>query len=187
MFARTERLLLRPAWAEDAPALFEGINDQGIVRNLASAPWPYSLDDAAKFVATPRSPREPALLIFLRTQAAPRLVGSIGLARTGCGATEIGYWVARPWWGHGFASEAGQAVIAIARHGLRLDRLVAGHFLDNPASGRVLRKLGFRPTGAIRARHSAGRGEDVPSAEFELDLLDSAVTCPPDPCDMLAA
>jgi hypothetical protein len=46
MFARTERLLLRPGWAEDAPALRQAIADEMVVRNLAVAPWPYSLRDA---------------------------------------------------------------------------------------------------------------------------------------------
>ena len=54
MFARTPRLLLRPGWSEDAPALYEAIRDQGIVRNLATAPWPYQLSDAEAFLARER-------------------------------------------------------------------------------------------------------------------------------------
>jgi RimJ/RimL family protein N-acetyltransferase len=72
--------------------------------------------------------------------------------------------------GRGYASEAGHALIGFARHVLRLDRLVAGHFLDNPASGSVLRKLGFQPTGRIGMRHSLARGEETPMAEFLLEL-----------------
>ena len=53
MFARTERLLLRPGWAEDAPALAAAIADEMIVRNLATAPWPYRLRDAEAFLAQP--------------------------------------------------------------------------------------------------------------------------------------
>ena len=49
-------------------------------------------------------------------------------------------------------------------------RLVASHFLDNPASGRVLRKLGFVPTGTVRKRHSCGRGGEAPTAEYALAL-----------------
>ena len=52
MFARTERLLLRPGWAEDAPALARAIGDEMIVRNLAVVPWPYSLRDAEAFLAS---------------------------------------------------------------------------------------------------------------------------------------
>src|SRR4029453_3588759 len=54
MFARTERLLLRPGWAEDAPALARAIADEQVVRNLATAPWPFALEDAEAFLAAPR-------------------------------------------------------------------------------------------------------------------------------------
>ena len=57
-----------------------------------------------------------------------------------------------------------------ARRGLRLKRLGAGHFLDNPASGRVLAKLGFRPKGGVVPRFSAGRGEAAPCRLLELEL-----------------
>ena len=170
MFATTERLLLRPAWAEDAPAIYRGIADEAIVRNLAKAPWPYSLADAEAFAAMERSPSEPAMLILLRTANAPELVGSIGFGRDPNGQLEFGYWIARPHWGRGYATEAGRAVIAAAQGSLRIARLGSGHFLDNPASGRVLQKLGFRPTGQIVPRFSLGRGESAPCRLFELEL-----------------
>ena len=67
------------------------------------------------------------------------------------------------------------AVLAIARHALRLGRLRAGHFIDNPASGRVLAKLGFRPTDRVALRHSRGRGCAAPCAIFELDLSQARI------------
>jgi len=173
MFARTERLLLRPGWREDAPALFKAIADERIVRNLAQAPWPYRPADAQAFLMRERGPHEPACLIFLRTQGAPQLIGGIGLGRTDEGETELGYWIARPYWGLGFATEAGRAVVANARETLRLERLVAGHFLDNPASARVLCKLGFRPTGDTVRRYSAGRGVEAACRTFTLDLAET--------------
>ena len=174
MFARTERLLLRPGWSEDAPALFHAIADEAIVRNLASAPWPYSPADAEAFLARERDPTEPAALIFLRRPGGPELIGTIGVGRRPDGDHEFGYWIARPHWGRGYATEAGRAVIAAARASLRLPRLTAGHFLDNPASGRVLEKLGFRPTGAVAQYFSAGRREAAPCKLFSIDLLSAA-------------
>ena len=173
MFARTERLLLRPGWAEDAPALHAAIADEAIVRNLASAPWPYSLRDAETFLAAEREPSSTGLLAFRRTLGAPQLVGCAGFGRRPDGEVELGYWIARPSWGFGYATEAGQAIVEIARS-LRLPRLHAGHFIDNPASGRVLCKLGFRPTGAVLPRFSAGRGTAAPCKLFELDLSTDA-------------
>jgi RimJ/RimL family protein N-acetyltransferase len=170
MFARTERLLLRPAWEEDAGALFHAIGDERIVRNLATAPWPYLPEHARAWAATERPANRPASLIFRRASGALELVGGIGIHDTPEGEVELGYWIARDHWGRGYASEAGRTVVGFARGVLKLERLVAGHFLDNPASGSVLRKLGFQPTGRIAMRHSVARGEATPMAEFVLEL-----------------
>jgi RimJ/RimL family protein N-acetyltransferase len=170
MFARTERLLLRPGWIEDAPALHRAIADEAVVRNLASVPWPYGRADAEAFLSTERSPGEGGMLVFRRTDGAPELIGSVGFGRRPDGETEFGYWIARPLWGRGYATEAGRAAIAMARDSLRLSKLCAGHFLDNPASGRVLAKLGFRDLGQVAPRYSVGRGEAAPCRLFELEL-----------------
>ena len=171
MFARTERLLLRPGWAEDAPALAAAIADEMIVRNLATAPWPYSLRDAEAFLAQPRDPVLPSFLIFERTDGAPRLVGSCGLGRRPSGAVELGYWIARPFWGRGYATEAGVALIEIAR-ALGIARLEGSHFLDNPASARVLEKLGFEPVGITAPRLSCARGTEAQARLLRLVLAD---------------
>ena len=170
MFARTPRLLLRPGWIQDAPAVFELIRDEAIVRNLSTPPWPYRLADAEAFLSAERHSGEPVMLIFRRTQGAPELVGSIGFGRDPNGQMELGYWIGRAFWGRGYATEAGRAAIAMARDSFRLTKLKAGHFVDNPASGRVLEKLGFRRTSMVVPRHSARRGQASPSQQFELDL-----------------
>lgn len=169
MFARTSRLLLRPGWAEDAPALAAAIADEMIVRNLATAPWPYSLKDAEAFLAQPRDPAMPSFLVFARTDGAPALVGSCGLGRRPSGAVELGYWIARAHWGRGFATEAGRALIDIART-LGFGQLEGSHFVDNPASGRVLEKLGFQPLGITAPRYSCARGIEAPSRLMRLEL-----------------
>ncbi|MBA3835460.1 MAG: GNAT family N-acetyltransferase [Sphingomonas sp.] len=177
MFARTERLLLRPGFPEDAPAVAAAIADQAIVRNLATAPWPYHLRDAEAFLAAPRDPILPSFLITERTDGAPRLVGSCGLGRRPSGAVELGYWIARAHWGRGIATEACIALIAIAR-ALRLQSLEGSHFIDNPASGRVLAKLGFEPTGIVAPRLSCARGTDAPSRLLRLRLGDRTAVGP---------
>ena len=173
MFARTERLLLRPGWAEDAPALRQAIADEMVVRNLAVVPWPYSLRDAEAFLAAPRDPVLPSMLIFERTDGKPLLVGSCGLGRRASGNVELGYWIARPYWGRGLATEAGRALVAIAQ-ALGIVRLEASHFLDNPASGRVLEKLGFQSTGMIAPRLSCARRAEIPARYFRLELAAAA-------------
>ncbi|MGB5077509.1 MAG: GNAT family N-acetyltransferase [Sphingorhabdus sp.] len=172
MFARTERLLLRPSWPEDARDLHDAIADEGIVRNLARAPWPYSEDEARRFAATEHDGNLPAFLLMLRTDGSPRLIGACGLGERN-GDVELGYWISRPYWGLGFATEAGRAVVNIAR-AIGHRKLVAGHFADNPASGRVLRKLGFRPTGKSEVRKTKGRSDAAPSLLYERSLEDSS-------------
>lgn len=165
MFARTPRLLLRPGWPEDAAALTAAIADGAIVRNLSSAPWPYALADAQAFLAGWADAPLPRFLMVQRTVAEPRLIGCIGIDADADGAVELGYWVARPNWGLGYATEAGRHMIELART-LGIAELRASHFLDNPASGAVLRKLGFRPTGRIVERASKGRAAAAPTAEY---------------------
>ena len=173
MFARTERLLLRPSWPEDAQALYSAIADEGIVRNLARAPWPYTKDEAARFAALEHSEQYPTFLLMQRTDGAPRLVGACGLGDRD-GDVELGYWIARPYWGLGYATEAALGVIGIAS-ALGYSRLVASHFVDNPASGRVLAKIGFRSIGRIEPRHSNGRGVAASCALYEKSLADDGL------------
>ena len=166
MFARTDRLLLRPGWREDAPALAAAIGDAAVARNLARVPHPYGIDDALSFLSLPEGPL-PRLLIVLRSEDGPRLAGGIGLHHDDQGRAELGYWIARPYWGRGIATEAGRAFLDAVDHTLRLDRIVAGHMIDNPASGAVLRKLGFRPTAQVSGLYSLARNAIVPFTRYE--------------------
>jgi len=186
MFARTPRLLLRPGWMEDAPALAQAIGNEAVLRNLSRTPAPYGLADAEAFLALPQDSRMPRLLAFTRTQGAPRLVGGCGIHEAEDGTPELGYWIARPYWGLGFATEAARAVMSIARaHNLPAVRAV--HFADNRASGHVLRKIGFRANGTVERRYSPARGAEADclvfdegeaarmSVDFALDLYGDAL------------
>lgn len=174
MFARTQRLTLRPAWPEDASALAEAIGHEAVARMLMRVPFPYSVDDAHAFAEQPRGAHEPRFLVFSHEAgAAPVLVGGIALTDFG-GETgvELGYWLTPSAWGRGYATEAGRAVVDMARHALPLSRLGAWHFADNPASGAVLRKLGFRRTGQSLVKTSAGRREPAAAIGYALDLAE---------------
>jgi RimJ/RimL family protein N-acetyltransferase len=168
-------LLLRPIWPEDWQELLAGIADEGVVKNLARAPWPYLESHAREFASQPMDLDRPRFLITRAADAAA--VGCIGFgpmsdAANDAGALELGYWIARPHWGEGYATEAGHAVLEIAAT-LGHRELVASHFLDNPASGRVLRKLGFEPTGLTQERWSCGRGGHAPTAQYRKLLAGS--------------
>ena len=170
MFIRSERLFFRPGWPEDWQELLTAIDDEEVVRNLATAPWPYTFEDAMAFAAREQEKMLPHFFITLPTAQGARLVGSIGLGRDG-DDVELGYWIARAWWGQGFATEAVRAVLRLAA-ALGHRRLVASHFADNPASGRVLAKAGFLPTGERRPRFSQGRGAEAASLAYAIELGD---------------
>ena len=151
MFALTRRLTLRPGWPEDAPALSEAIGHEPVVRNLA------------------RAPHQPRFQIMTRGEN--QLIGGIELIALGAGVHELGYWLTPTAWGRGYATEAGRAVIDIARHALGGERLLGRYMIDNPASGRVLRKLGFVEIGGGRL-FSVARHAEIECVELALDLAE---------------
>jgi RimJ/RimL family protein N-acetyltransferase len=171
MFIRTERLFLRPAWPEDCQDLHAALAHEQIVRNLSRVPWPYTLQDAQAFVGRPQDRRHPHFLITLPGARGSRIIGGIGLTPKDGGA-DIGYWLTPDAWGRGYATEAGRAVLRLARTlGHRAVR--AAHRLDNPGSGRVLERLGFRAIGQTMIPSIGGA---VPAIAYRL-RFDSASDC----------
>lgn len=174
MFARTQRLFLRPLWREDAARVAAGIGNWNIVSKLARAPWPYGLADAERFIEaqTADAPHRVSCGIFLRGKADCEHVGGLGIGPGPHGLyqtdVELGYWIAEPYWGRGIAVEASRAMLDIAFLALGRKIVNSAHFLDNPGSGRVLRKLGFPDTGRVRAHPCLARGRRVACAEYEL-------------------
>lgn len=174
MFALTPRLVLRPGWPEEAPELAAAINHYDVVRRLSRVPWPYGLADAEGFLALPCSAETPRFQIYDRTDG-HRLIGGIGIDMDGpYGGPEFGYWLTPSAWNRGYMTEAGRAVVAIARDTLRLPQLQSGHWVDNPASGAVLRKLGFVPTGVVELRPCLAEKKDQPCATYTLALAPAA-------------
>lgn len=172
MFYRSERLFLRPAFPEDSREIYEGICDAGVAQMLASVPWPYRQADADAFCALPEDSRAPRFAVTLPALKGAPIIGVVGFHPEAEGLG-FGYWIARDHWGRGYATEAGRGALQAAR-ALGHKRIVAGHYVDNPASGRVLRKLGFRETGEVRPTFCRARGGDlVLSRRYALEFADA--------------
>jgi RimJ/RimL family protein N-acetyltransferase len=156
----TRRLRLRGLRMSDAQRVARFCGDPGVGRNLAMTPLPY-LDVAAEGWIMTLAARRPLGRDFVFGVELPGegLIGCIGAHLRGEEGHEVGYWFGRPYWGQGFATEALRGFLAEAR---TLGRLNAGHFVDNPASGRVLAKNGFAYTGETRRMFSLARGASVP-------------------------
>lgn len=172
MFARTPRLTLRPGWPEDAPAVTQAIAHESVARNLSRVPWPYTEHDARDWLTIPRTATDICLLILTHEAPAPRLIGAISIEQVADGAPELGYWLTPSAWGRGYATEAGQAVLHMARHARGMQQVRSRYFVDNAASARVLGKLGFRETGRA-ATPSRSRGREVASVTMACDLEDA--------------
>lgn len=182
MFYRSQRIMLRPIWPEDWSGIYEAISDEGVVRNLARAPWPYTPEDARDFAQSGCAPDTVRFLVTLPDEPGAPIVGCIGLDPCEGGGHELGYWIARKYWGRGLATEAARAALAVAR-ALGWNRVSAAHFLDNPASGRVLVKAGLRPTGQFAERFSRARGRAARVACFAIDLDGQSEAAPVDLLD----
>ena len=169
MFIRTDRLFLRPAWEEDAPALTGAIAHEAVTRMLARVPWPYEEGDARAWISAPRDPSLPSLLITV-PDGGGAIIGGCGLhAVDGDGPAEVGYWITPAAQGQGYAREALAGLLAIAR--MAGHRTLRGrHMVDNSASGRVLAAAGFRPTGSTSSLPSLSRAGAVSAVEYEVQL-----------------
>ncbi|MGH9369468.1 MAG: GNAT family N-acetyltransferase [Thermoanaerobaculia bacterium] len=149
----TARLRLRPFTPADAPAVQLLAGARAIADTTRLIPHPYPDGVAEAWIAThPRLHEEDkALTLALEVREQRRLCGAIGLRlEAGDRHAELGYWVAVADWGRGFCTEAARAVVDHGFRALGLHRVWASHFARNPASGRVLEKIGMTREGYLR-------------------------------------
>lgn len=141
MFIRTTRLFLRPAWGEDAAAVGRMLNDPQFQNDMAGSPLLEAIADADELLAPPVDPRDVRLLIFRRSDGAPRLVGAAGLGQA-LHRAEFGIWLDKAERRRGFAQEAARALLALAFDGLKIDE-VWTPALRQGAAARLIARLGF--------------------------------------------
>ncbi len=146
----SERLILRPPRPCDIQSMAVWLSDYDVARMTARVPHPYQEDDAEAFVAMGAPNR-----FVIERKRDGLFLGMAGLhVEETC---EFGYWLGKPFWGHGYATEAAARLAEYGFVALELENLHAGWFYDNPASGHVLAKLGARHNGS-QMRECRARG-----------------------------
>lgn len=157
----TERLILRPYTLDDAPELQRLIGERDVAKTLMSVPHPYPDGAAEEFINehfTRAGKGEHQFAITHRKEG--YLIGGTGFNQVDQEAerAEIGYWIARPYWGNGYGTEAARAMLKFVFEVMDLNRIHAAHFSNNPASGKIMRKIGMKYEGS-RRQHVRKWGE----------------------------
>ena len=158
----SERLLLRPFRRADAAEFARLAGDWAVASMTSDIPYPFSSAQAVGWLEPVRGE------VRFAIERERRLIGGAGFYRRPSGVAELGFWLGRPWWGQGYATEAARAVV---RHGFgnrRLPGFSSARFVDNVASARVLAKLGFDAVGRGTIA-CAARGHDVEVITYWLD------------------
>lgn len=151
----TPRLVLRPFVPDDAAAVQAQVSDREVASTTAAIPHPYPEGGAAMWIGThaQRHAAGEGVVLAIVLRESGEVVGSIEMrlmpAHRGA---DLGYWIGRPHWGRGYATEAADALLRWGFATRDLHRVHAAHFSRNPASGAVLRKVGMRHEGRLR-RH----------------------------------
>jgi len=159
----TDRLRLREPVAGDVGAITALCGDYGVTSMTTRMPHPYAEADARQFidlVGRQDRARERTFIIELEGEG---VVGCIGFHKAGSAPLEMGYWIGRPYWGRGYATEAATGALRWAADGWGKRSVASGHFADNAASANVLIKSGFLYTGEVQLRHSRARGRIAPT------------------------
>ena len=149
----TERLILRPFGLADAADVQRLAGDRSIADTTLNIPHPYKDGMAQEWISKHQSDFDQGkgvtFAITRRTDAL--LTGAMSLMSMATGhQAELGYWIGRPYWNQGFCTEAGKTILGYAFSELRLVRVHSNHFTRNPASGRVMLKLGMHHEGSRR-------------------------------------
>ena len=180
----SNRLLLRPWEDDDAPLLYRYASDPDVGPRAGWAPH-QSVEESLHIIQTVF--RNPTTWAIIRKED-DLLVGAIGYGPScDChlpareGEPTVGYWIAKPFWNQGLCTEALQLLIAHLRQQNEnnennevstptIPSLISGHFIDNPASGRVMEKCGFLPTGDICYDPTLHNGTVRPIRVLRLNL-----------------
>lgn len=174
---RTSRLVLRRQEPKDAEPIAELLNNWNVVRWLSRIPHPYGIEDAREWIRVARQNWEEGSdhQFVIALQQGGTLIGHCGLRPDGEGGADFGYWYGEPFWGQGYAREAGRAVIEYGFAEMGLSRVWAPVHPDNRRSLQVLEASGLRSVGTRPVTFLA-LGETVGCQLLALERTDHQLT-----------
>ncbi|MFK7766921.1 MAG: GNAT family N-acetyltransferase [Mariniblastus sp.] len=162
---QTARLAMRPFEPADAPVIQVLLNDKEIASNTQSVDYPYPDGQALVWIENQIAKRSQfdSFVFGIHLRESDQLIGGIGLdINKKDHNAELGYWLGREFWNLGFCTEAVMKVLDFGFEELGLYKIHAHYLTRNPASGRVLDKVGMTHEGVLRG-HSRKWGvfEDI--------------------------
>lgn len=166
---KTRRLRLRPFRPEDAPEVQRLAGNKKVSEPTLNIPHPYKDGMAEEWIATHQPGwEEGARVVYAITlRHTKQLIGTVSLVKNKRSEWELGYWVGEPYWGKGYCTEAATALVDFAFANLGITRIIARHLTSNPASGRVMQKIGMRHVGRTTLLDRHGDPAEVECYEIE--------------------
>ena len=149
----TERLLLRPFELSDGPLVKELAGDKAIADTTLNIPYPYKDGMAEEWISIHQPKFEAGELVICEIvlKSTQELIGAISLTiNKRFNRAELGYWVAKKYWNQGYCTEAAKAMLEYGFHKLYLHKIIATHITRNPASGKIMRKIGMKKEGVLK-------------------------------------
>lgn len=144
---QTERLLLRPFVAEDAPNLQKIANDRKVTYTTAAIAYPYSINHASHWISCLKNMLliQQVVTFAVENKETQELMGMIGLTVfNDSNQADLGYWLGSNYWNKGYVTEASKKMLDYGFNELEVNAVIANHMVRNPASGKVLQKLGMQ-------------------------------------------
>ncbi|WP_054768705.1 GNAT family N-acetyltransferase [Lysinibacillus parviboronicapiens] len=149
----TERLVLRLFQTSDAEAVAALCNNYQIYKNTLYLPYPYSLNDALLWMEHhyDNFMADKSYEFAVTDKDSGEVLGAIALSNNPrFNQGELAYWIGEQYWGNGYATEAAQSILQFAFEEKKLHKVFARYFASNPASGKVMEKIGMEKEGTLK-------------------------------------
>lgn len=171
---QTNRILLRPWQDSDAEALYKYASDPVVGERAGWSPHK-SVEESLEIIRTIFKNPTTWAIVLKETNEAIGAMGYMPDCPLSLPAHEgeplVGYWVGKPYWNQGICTEALQLMLEYIRNETAYTTLICSHFVDNPASGRVMEKCGFIPTGETAVDELLHSGEGRPMRVLRLEIM----------------